>query len=149
MNNFEKAMTFISLHEWGDRKDGGYTNDPTDPGGETKFGLSKRANPDLDIKNLTLNRAMERFKARYWTGNLLDSYPWPFSAAAFDSYIQHRPEIAKKMVEVAKNDVRALLEARRVFYLGLIAKKPDLAKYKRGWLNRINDLAKFCKINGN
>lgn len=33
--------------------EGGYVNDPDDPGGETKWGISKRAYPKLDIKNLT------------------------------------------------------------------------------------------------
>jgi len=28
--------------------EGGYANDPRDPGGETKYGISKRAYPALD-----------------------------------------------------------------------------------------------------
>lgn len=46
-SNFTKAMQFISKWE------GEYSNDPFDPGGETKYGISKRAYPNLDIKNLT------------------------------------------------------------------------------------------------
>ena len=38
----------------------GYVNDPRDPGGETAFGLSKRANPDLDMARLTLDAAVQR-----------------------------------------------------------------------------------------
>ncbi len=34
-------------------REGGYVNHPSDPGGETKFGISKRSYPTLDIKNLT------------------------------------------------------------------------------------------------
>ena len=37
--------------------EGGYVNDPKDKGGETKYGISKRSYPHLDIKNLTLNEA--------------------------------------------------------------------------------------------
>jgi len=43
--------------------EGGYVNDPDDPGGETKFGISKRTYPSLDIKNLDLKIA----KAIYFT----------------------------------------------------------------------------------
>lgn len=32
--------------------EGGYVNDPRDPGGETKFGISKRAYPDVSIADL-------------------------------------------------------------------------------------------------
>jgi hypothetical protein len=35
------------------RKAVGYVNDPADRGGETKFGVAVRANPDLNITNLT------------------------------------------------------------------------------------------------
>ena len=31
--------------------EGGYVNDPADPGGETRYGISKRAHPDVDIKS--------------------------------------------------------------------------------------------------
>ena len=39
--------------------EGGYVNNPNDKGGETKYGISKRAYPNLDIKNLTLKKAEE------------------------------------------------------------------------------------------
>ena len=50
---FEEAVKSVLKHE------GGYVNDPKDPGGETNFGISKRAFPDLDIKNLTEEDAIE------------------------------------------------------------------------------------------
>lgn len=39
------------------KREGGYVNHPSDPGGETKFGISKRAYPNLDIKGLTEEQA--------------------------------------------------------------------------------------------
>lgn len=44
----------------------GYVNDPNDPGGETKFGISKRSYPDVDIKNLTRDGAKELYKRDFW-----------------------------------------------------------------------------------
>ncbi len=37
--------------------EGGYINNPNDPGGETKFGISKKRYPNKDIKNLTRSQA--------------------------------------------------------------------------------------------
>lgn len=52
--------------------EGGYVNDPYDRGGETKFGISKRAYPHLDIKNLTLSDAKEIYYRDYWNVPTLD-----------------------------------------------------------------------------
>ena len=34
-------------------REGGYVNHPLDPGGETKYGITKRSYPDLDIQGLS------------------------------------------------------------------------------------------------
>ncbi len=46
--------------------EGGCVNDPVDPGGETNMGISKRQYPNLDIKNLTQEQAIEIYKEGYW-----------------------------------------------------------------------------------
>jgi len=46
--------------------EGGYVNDPTDPGGETKYGIAKADYPNLDIKNLTLADAKKIYYDNYW-----------------------------------------------------------------------------------
>jgi lysozyme family protein len=57
---FEQALNFVLKHE------GGYVNHPSDPGGETKYGISKRAYPNVDIANLTMNEAAEIYRRDYW-----------------------------------------------------------------------------------
>lgn len=52
--------------------EGGYVNDPDDRGGETKFGISKRSYPHLDIKSLTLSEAKEIYYQDYWNVPTLD-----------------------------------------------------------------------------
>lgn len=66
------------------RLEGGeaYTNHPADPGGETKFGISKRYNQELDIKNLTREQATEVYANKYWVG--LDKLPAPLALLVFD-----------------------------------------------------------------
>jgi lysozyme family protein len=53
--------------------EGGYANDPNDPGGETNFGISSRAYPNEDIKNLTKEHAVYLYKRDYWYPLRLDS----------------------------------------------------------------------------
>lgn len=49
--------------------EGAYVNNPKDPGGETKYGISKRAFPNLDIKNLTEDDAFEIYYKKYYLPN--------------------------------------------------------------------------------
>lgn len=52
--------------------EGGYVDDPNDHGGETKFGISKRSYPDLDIKSLTIDQARAIYYRDFWRPLLLD-----------------------------------------------------------------------------
>ena len=53
LTKFDDIIEIVLEHE------GGYVNDPKDPGGETNFGVAKRSHPDVDIKNLTKEVAKE------------------------------------------------------------------------------------------
>ena len=57
---FDKCFTRLLGNE------GGYVNNPSDPGGETNWGISKRSYPALDIKNLTQDDAKEIYKRDFW-----------------------------------------------------------------------------------
>ncbi|MDR3151249.1 MAG: hypothetical protein LBT67_00155 [Holosporaceae bacterium] len=59
-SKFLKAFDYVMYHE------GGYVNDKADPGGETKFGISKRSYPHLDIKNLTRDQARKIYFCDFW-----------------------------------------------------------------------------------
>ena len=48
---FDVAVSLIINFE------GGYVNDANDPGGETKFGISKRSFPNVSIRDLSLEQA--------------------------------------------------------------------------------------------
>jgi lysozyme family protein len=64
--NFEIAIEGVLVNE------GGYSNRASDRGGETKYGISKRAYPNVDIANLTLDEAKAIYCKDYWRfGDLL------------------------------------------------------------------------------
>jgi len=46
--------------------EGVYSDEKFDDGGETKYGISKKSYPNEDIKNLTLERAIEIYKRDYY-----------------------------------------------------------------------------------
>ncbi len=65
-------------------EEGGYVDDAQDPGGETKFGISKRSYPNLDIKNLTLNDAKAIYQKNYWLPMRGDDLPPKVAFQVFD-----------------------------------------------------------------
>jgi len=52
--------------------EGGYVNDPQDPGGETNWGISKRSYPTVNIKELTRDQAIALYKRDFWDAAHLD-----------------------------------------------------------------------------
>jgi|SRR5262245_7224956 len=65
-------------------REGGYVWDPSDPGGETHHGISRRAYPNLDIKNLTVPAALEIYQRDYWEPIAGDRLPAPVALVVFD-----------------------------------------------------------------
>lgn len=63
--------------------EGGLVNDPNDPGGLTKFGISKKAYPDIDIASLTVEQATEIYR-KEWAEVLGDTLPPPLALLVFD-----------------------------------------------------------------
>ncbi len=79
--SFDKATEFILAHE------GGYINSPADPGGETKYGISARAYPGVDIKALTFNAARDIYRRDYWTPLVGDEMPYQLALTLLDSAV--------------------------------------------------------------
>jgi lysozyme family protein len=97
MDLFEHAITITLQHE------GGYVNDPADPGGETRYGISKRAFPKVDIANLTINKAKAIYKAFYWErGPHLIKHP-SLAAKYFDLCVNAGVSRASKWLQEASN----------------------------------------------
>lgn len=55
--------------------EGGYVNDLKDPGGETKYGISKRAYPRLNIPELTRDVVRQIVYKDYWLKASCDALP--------------------------------------------------------------------------
>jgi len=131
--DFERCVVFVLARE------GGYVNDKNDSGGETKFGISKRSFPSEDIKNLTIERAKEIYKQKYWNAAECDKREWPSNLIVFDTSVNMGVSAALRLATDHPDDVE-YLNARVEFYKTLAKKKPKNLKFLKGWLNRIASL---------
>jgi len=79
--NFDVAFETLIGHE------AGYVNHPSDPGGETKYGITKRTYPNEDIRNLTIERAKEIYKRDFWNKVKGDQLPYVVAFNFFDGAV--------------------------------------------------------------
>ena len=93
--SFDRAFEIVIGAE------GGYSNDPKDRGGETKYGISKRAYPYLDIPSLTLDDAKRIYRRDYWEFVAGDALPWPLNCFVFDAAVNQGVSPAIRLLQTA------------------------------------------------
>ena len=93
--NFDQAFEWLIGHE------GGYVNHPNDPGGETKYGISKRSYPGENIKEMTLVRAKDIYQRDYWWKAGCDLVPDCVKFDLFDTAVNAGPGTAIRMLQRA------------------------------------------------
>lgn len=81
--------------------EGGYTNNPSDPGGETNFGISKRSYPGVDIKNLTLEQAKAIYRRDFWAEAGGEVLPEAIKFDVFDAAVNNGVRQAIKTLQKA------------------------------------------------
>lgn len=158
MSNFEKAIEVVLAHE------GGYVNNAADPGGETKYGISKRSYPNVDIKNLTIAQAKQIYFDDFWKPyryeEILND---DMATKLFDTSVNTGTKRGVRFVQQSLNQMGKTLTVDGLFgpgtlaainsvdnsvllnvyrgvqaeyYKGLVAADPKKAVFLRGWLIR-------------
>jgi lysozyme family protein len=80
--------------------EGAYVNDPDDPGGETNYGISKRAYPNVDIKGMTIDKAKGLYYKDYWLKAGFDRVRnYEVAAKLFDISVNFGDEQAREIVQ--------------------------------------------------
>lgn len=164
-NPFNIAMQWLLRPD----VEGGYSNRPSDKGGETKYGISKRSYPQIDINNLTREGATEIYYKDYWKGPRIDELPAPLVYAVFDSVVHHRPRTAIGFLQQAldvsadgligpqtitaariavrrdggKEALLQMLSHRAHFFAKIVVADSTQAESLRGWLLRLFRLEEF------
>jgi lysozyme family protein len=79
-----KKMNFDAAFERLIGFEGDYSFDNRDPGGETHWGISKRAYPNLNIRDLTLEDAKNIYRRDYWDRCKCEDMPYTVAFQVFD-----------------------------------------------------------------
>jgi lysozyme family protein len=90
---FDDAFAKTLGHE------GGYVNNASDPGGETNFGISKRAYPMVDIAGLTVEQAKVIYRRDYWGPAGCDAVPDTLKFHLFDFAVNAGVKTAIKALQ--------------------------------------------------
>ena len=153
-------MEFNEIIEKVLEHEGGYVNDKDDLGGETKYGITKRFYPNLDIKSLTREQAKEIYYKDYWIPSKAKLLPKELRYPYFDCVVNTGQRRAVKILQQACNNKNTFeikedgligaatisackkLEADRfvsyriLFYSLLISENPTQEKFWYGWYKR-------------
>ena len=145
--------------------EGGYSDDTRDRGEETKYGISKREYPELDIKSLTREQAVGIYYRDWWTRYGYSKLPGAVGAKLFDLAVNIGPGHATRCLQRAlracgrkigedgvlgEQTVGAVVAANQLaliaglraeaagYYRLLAAEQHDKANadFLSGWLNR-------------
>lgn len=160
MTNFDTAISFVLKEE------GGLVNDPQDPGGLTKFGISSRSYPSVDIRALTEAQAKEIYRRDYWVAISGDALPLALGIPLLDCAVHSGPSKAIQLLQdtlqikadgnlgpvtksaiamyVAQQSPEALavglVQRRTKFLVNQCRSQPSKLKFLTGWMLRLQRL---------
>lgn len=153
MAKFELAIPLTLEFE------GGYTNDPADPGGATNFGITQADMPGVDMRTITVQQATAYYQEHYWKPlyNEIDSQA--VANKLFDMGVNMGVGTAVRLLQTAlavaidgvfgpgtlaaaNNAGDSLLAPYKVVlakhYQNIVAAHPERVKFLAGWLRRAN-----------
>ena len=148
LSNFEASIALVLKSE------GGYVNSPADPGGETNFGISKRAYPSVDIKNLTVAAASDIYRRDYWNAIHGDELPAGLDYAVLDYAVNSGVSRAVKALQTklsvpadgvmgpvtlaaAQSNVSTIILTYTAARLDFLQSLSTWHSFGTGWTNRV------------
>lgn len=127
------AIDLVLKHE------GGYSPGlPNDPGGETNFGISKRAYPNEDIKGLTREGAITIYQRDFWRFDSIQDQA--LANCAMDAAVNQGPSGAQQLLNASAHAGLREFQAQRLLrYVKTALAKPGESGYLLGWFRRTLD----------
>ena len=120
-----------------DRREGGYNATDGNTGAPVNMGINKKFHPDVDVKNMTRDQALNIYKKEYWDEINADALSPAAAKIAFDAAVNQGPAYAKRLIAEVGDNPQAMLERRAA----------DYAKgtHNPGWENRLQNLSAEIK----
>tara|TARA_A100001391_G_scaffold176590_2_gene139885 strand:- start:3670 stop:4149 length:480 start_codon:yes stop_codon:yes gene_type:complete len=153
--NFDESFAALIGHE------GGYSNHPNDPGGETMWGITARVARQAGymgaMKDLPLATAKQIAKNQYWDTVRADELPNALRFDVFDASYNSGPKQAIKWLQravgatddgvfgpgtmnaVDKTDPDVALRRFNGHRLKFFTSLPTWSSFGKGWANRVAD----------
>jgi hypothetical protein len=125
---FDKAVNNLI-----DRREGGYKDTDGNTGAPVNMGINQKFHPDVDIKNLTRDQAIQIYKQKYWDEIGADNLSPSAAIVAFDAAVNQGPGYAKRLIATSGDDAQKMLDQRKADY--------SKGTHNPGWQNRLNDVA--------
>lgn len=133
--DFDQAVEFVLERE------GVLSNHKNDRGGLTKYGISQKANPDVDVANLSREDAIGIYKDRYWDSIGADNMDMATALIAFDTSVNSGPGAARKMLAQTGGNVENMLDWRKDNYERIVSNDSSQGVFLNGWMNRLDHLS--------
>lgn len=143
-NNYNDSLTRLLKDE------GGYSNDPSDSGGATNYGITigdyqKYINPKgtaTDVKNMTVDQAKNIYKTKYWNALNCDNLESGVDYTVFDYGVNSglaRPkaDLIKFANKKGADLINAINDERQAFLNQLAVSRPKDQKFLKGWTARV------------
>lgn len=160
------SETFNAAVNWllGPDVEGTHSDDAADRGGDTWYGISRVANPDMPWPP-TRDQAIERYRERYWNACRCDELPPIIAVAVFDAAVQHDPKDAIRFLQrtirvtidgiigtetiahsawADGNTLANFLSYRSLHYTKLTREDRAQMRFARGWARRLFLLQQFA-----
>lgn len=115
------------------QREGGFVAQDGRSGAPANFGINQRANPDVDVRSLTPQRAQEIYRERYWNPVVQAGVPEYAREAVFDFAVNAGPQRAIEAWNRSGGDIGAFNEQRLAHY----RRQPDYAQNGRSWERRV------------
>ena len=145
--NFDKMLKFVLLRE------GGYSNNPNDKGGETNKGITyqtynsyrkSRGLSPRSVKYITDEEVRDIYYNNYYKASGADKIQNPKLAAyIFDTAVNMGVSRAKEFLAKSGNDLNTYEQLRRNKYNQFVEYDSSQRCFLQGWNNRIDSLREF------
>jgi lysozyme family protein len=155
-DRFARAIERVLAHE------GGFVDNPDDPGGKTRWGISQRTYPHLNIATLTREQAIALYRRDAWTPIRGDALPEAIAFQVLDAAVNHGVVRAvgwlQQMLDLrvdgvvgpltraaaADADPVALILAYNAARLDFYVRLRTFPTFGRGWTRRIAANLRFA-----